>query len=250
LLRTIPAWAEQAPRKITEEGITIGVGVSNSAIVETVNKLDPAVLKRMAKIFADPIAATAEAKAEAEARAAGLASSLGFTSSAVAGFFKILGNKNALDEQIPSQLIEIATHFTNTKNEISAFGPDDARVAELAHRAKQALNEGRLAESDRLLDEAKEAELIDLGWRRADALYMQGYNGDNAALSEAIATYQMLRKKQMRAREPVAWGQLQLSLGDALAMLGRRESGTAHLEEAVAAYRLAYWGSSLSVFSS
>ena len=38
---------------------------------------------------------------------------------------------------------------------------------------------------------------------------------------------------------PLDWAMTQMNLGDALAWLAERESGTAHLEEAVAAYRAA-----------
>jgi Tetratricopeptide repeat len=38
---------------------------------------------------------------------------------------------------------------------------------------------------------------------------------------------------------PLDWAMTQNNFGNALARLGERESGTAHLEEAAAAYRLA-----------
>ena len=40
-----------------------------------------------------------------------------------------------------------------------------------------------------------------------------------------------------RARVPLEWAMTQMNLGNALQTLGERESGTARLEEAVAAYR-------------
>jgi tetratricopeptide (TPR) repeat protein len=40
-----------------------------------------------------------------------------------------------------------------------------------------------------------------------------------------------------REREPLDWAATQMNLGNALARLGERESGTARLEEAVAAFR-------------
>ena len=42
-----------------------------------------------------------------------------------------------------------------------------------------------------------------------------------------------------RQRDPLGWAGTEDSLGDALRALGERESGTARLEEAVAAYRAA-----------
>ncbi len=41
----------------------------------------------------------------------------------------------------------------------------------------------------------------------------------------------------MRDRVPLAWAMTQNNLGNALRALGERESGTARLNEAVAAYR-------------
>jgi hypothetical protein len=128
------------------EGVAVGGSVSNSTITNTVNKQDPAVLVAMTKTFADEMAATTEARAKSEAKAAELATKLGFTSSAVAEFFKILGEQNVPEEKIPVRLIEVATHFAQTRDELSALEPDDSHAAELARSAKQALDAGRLAE--------------------------------------------------------------------------------------------------------
>src|SRR5215831_8707725 len=46
-----------------------------------------------------------------------------------------------------------------------------------------------------------------------------------------------LDDEQTRERAPFDWARTQTNLGNALAMLGERESGTTKLEEAVAAYR-------------
>jgi tetratricopeptide (TPR) repeat protein len=62
-----------------------------------------------------------------------------------------------------------------------------------------------------------------------------------ARLEEAVAAYrealQEYTREQTRAGVPLAWAETQDSLGNALRALGERESGTARLEEAVAAYR-------------
>jgi hypothetical protein len=44
-------------------------------------------------------------------------------------------------------------------------------------------------------------------------------------------------QENTRAREPLEWAKTQINLGVALETLGERESGTARLEEAAAAYR-------------
>jgi tetratricopeptide (TPR) repeat protein len=144
------------------EGIGIGGSVSNSTIKNTIIKQDPAVLAAMAKTFADQMAATTEAKAQAEAKAAELATKLGFTSAAVVEFFKILGEQDVPEEKIPVRLIEVANHFTQTRDELAALEPDDPHAAELARAAEKALDSGRLTEADELLDQAKEGELAAL----------------------------------------------------------------------------------------
>jgi tetratricopeptide (TPR) repeat protein len=160
----LPPWSAEAAsdsRTVTE-GISIEGSVSNSTINNTVNQQDPAVLAAMAKTFADQMTATTEAKAQAEAKAAELATKFGFTAAAVGEFFKILVEQNVPEEKIPARLIEIATHFAQTRDELATLEPDDPHGAELARSAKQALDGGRLTEADALLDQAKEGELAAL----------------------------------------------------------------------------------------
>ena len=52
-----------------------------------------------------------------------------------------------------------------------------------------------------------------------------------------MAAYREALKEQTRERVPLDWAMTQNNLGNALWTLGERESGTARLEEAVAAYR-------------
>jgi tetratricopeptide (TPR) repeat protein len=79
---------------------------------------------------------------------------------------------------------------------------------------------------------------------RTDEYYEQGdTQGDNAALLVAIAICRELLKERTPERTPLDWAMTQNNLGNALAALGERESGTARLQEAVAAYDAA-----LSVF--
>jgi hypothetical protein len=164
LAAVVPLWTIDAAgdSPTATEGIAIGGSVNDSTIKNTVIKQDPAVLAVMAKTFADQIAATTEARAKAEAKAAELATQLGFTKAAVTEFFKIAGEKNIPEEKIPARLVEIGSHFAQTRDELAALAPDDAHAAELARSAKSALDGGRPAEADNLLDQAKEAELAAL----------------------------------------------------------------------------------------
>jgi tetratricopeptide (TPR) repeat protein len=60
--------------------------------------------------------------------------------------------------------------------------------------------------------------------------------GDNSVLGNAIAAYRAALEERTRERVPLDWATTQNNLGTALATLGGRESGTARLEEAVAAF--------------
>ena len=63
------------------------------------------------------------------------------------------------NEKAPARLIEIATHFAQTRDALAALEPDDPHAAELTRQASGALEKGQLAEADALLDRAKETEL-------------------------------------------------------------------------------------------
>src|SRR5262249_35107821 len=147
---------------VTESIVIEGSVSGGSTINNTINKQDPVVLAAMAKTFADQMAATTEAKAQADAKAAELAAKLGFTSAPVVEFFKILGEQDVPEEKVPARLIEVATHFAHTRDELAALEPDDQHAGELARSAKQALDRGRLTEADVLLEQAKEGELAAL----------------------------------------------------------------------------------------
>ena len=134
----LPPWSVKAAGdSTTTKSIVIGGSVSNSAIYNTVNKQDPALLAAMAKTFADQMATTTEAQSQAEAKAAELATKLGFTSAAVVEFFKILGEQNVPEEKIPARLIEVATHFTQTRDAVAVLEPDDPHASELARAANR-----------------------------------------------------------------------------------------------------------------
>ena len=60
--------------------------------------------------------------------------------------------------------------------------------------------------------------------------------GDNQALRDAIAAYHTALDLAPRERVPLDWAMTQNNLGNALRTLGERESGTARLDEAVAAW--------------
>jgi tetratricopeptide (TPR) repeat protein len=73
--------------------------------------------------------------------------------------------------------------------------------------------------------------------KEASALFQQGGEfGDNGALLSAIERYKRLLDLAPRERVPLDWARTQNELGIALGALGERESGTAKLIEAVAAF--------------
>ena len=123
------------------QGIGIGGSVSNSTINNTVNQENPATLAMLTKALSDKDVSE-EHRREAEAKTAELATKLGFTKAAVTEFFKILGETDVSEEKIPARLVEIASHFAQTRDELAALAPDDAHAANLAGSAKSALDAG------------------------------------------------------------------------------------------------------------
>jgi tetratricopeptide (TPR) repeat protein len=293
------------PTVTAPSGVAVGGNIENSPISiinKTVNQENPATLALLAKALSDKDASE-ERRHQAEAKTAELAQKLGFTTSAVAEFFHILGEKSVPEEKIPVRLTEIATHFAQTRDELAALDSDDPHTAELARAAKTALDAGRLSEADNALDQAKEAELAAMRQARelrakaqaaedrhalnaakllagrgnialtqlryADAAqqfkdaadlvppghpsktagYLQGEayslyreadeRGDNAALKQSIETWGLVLKHRKREQAPLDWAMTKNDLGNALELLGERESGPWHLEEAIAAYRAA-----------
>ena len=74
--------------------------------------------------------------------------------------------------------------------------------------------------------------------QEASALFQQGAEfGDNGALLSSIERYKRLVDLAPRERVPLEWARIQDGLGIALTIFGRRESGTAILEEAVVTFR-------------
>ena len=85
---------------------------------------------------------------------------------------------------------------------------------------------------------AHEDKRIDYLQKEANALYQQGDEfGDNGALLSAIERRKRLVELTPREREPLDWANAQNNLGLALQTFGERETGTAKLEEAAAAFR-------------
>jgi tetratricopeptide (TPR) repeat protein len=159
----LPLWSVRAAStsSTVTESINIEGSVRDSTINNTVNHENPATLALLAKALSDKDASE-EHRRQAEAKAAELAAKLGFTSAAVVEFFKILGEQSVPEEKIPARLIEVATHFAQTRDALVALEPYDPHAAALASSAKEALDSGRLIEADALLDQAKEGELAAL----------------------------------------------------------------------------------------
>lgn len=57
------------------------------------------------------------------------------------------------------------------------------------------------------------------------------------AIDKSVTAYREASKEYIRDRIPLNWVMTLNNLGDALRIFGERESGTARLEEAIAAYR-------------
>jgi hypothetical protein len=285
-------------------GIAAGGDVKNNTINQTIIQQDPAALAAVVKVLADQNAATTEARITAEREAAALAEKLKFTTEAVIGFLRTLGEHSVPPENITAKLIEIANQAIATRQRLALLEPDDPATKALVDQAKVELDKGHPDAASGLLQRAEEAELAaaaqaralaqqasaaadarqlhaaqtretrgdvaltqlryaeaaglfgsavsllparssgDRGRllsRQADALYRQGSEfGDNTALIDSITIWQEISEQDFsRSKVPLDWAMAQNNLGNALATLGGRESGTARLEAAVAAYRAA-----------
>jgi tetratricopeptide (TPR) repeat protein len=118
----------------------------------------------------------------------------------------------------------------------------ESAVAETqARRAEIALSRLRYREAADLFAQAATLVPTDDPKQRlkfqnleADALFQQGNElGDNDALAKAIERYRALLRLQSPDREPLQWASTQNRLGNALRVLGERESGTDKLEQAI-----------------
>jgi tetratricopeptide (TPR) repeat protein len=121
------------------------------------------------------------------------------------------------------------------------------RASTAGQRGQLAMAQLRYRDAARYFADAADhvpAERADirLGYldEEAFALYSQGdERGDNKALTAAVERYRVILAVRRRDSVPLEWAATETSLGAALERLGERESGTARLEEAVAAYRAA-----------
>jgi len=139
-----------------------------------------------------------------------------------------------------AQVLDAALAQTGAEDQERARG----RAALLAERGWIARLQLRYREAAEFYEQAAKAVAFDAltAWEyvleAAGAYYAQGDEfGDNGALIEAIALYRSALKGASRVRVPLQWAMVQNNLGNALGMLGDRESGTTRLEEAVKAFR-------------
>ena len=151
-----------------------------------------------------------------------------------------------------AKLAEART-VVQAKRQAGAKAPADLQREEAGLVREQARVETarlRFAEAARLYEQA--AQLLPAedrdergsDWLRAGLSWKdQGRTfDDNPALLKAIAALRSALEERTRERVPLDWATTQNNLGTALPTLGQRESGTARLEEAVAAYRAALRG--------
>ena len=72
--------------------------------------------------------------------------------------FDVLGEKDIQPERLAAKLVEVANQYKALKESASALPGDDAKTAALKAEAQRAIEDGRLAEADRLLAEAQREE--------------------------------------------------------------------------------------------
>jgi tetratricopeptide (TPR) repeat protein len=154
------------------------------------------------------------------------------------------GRLDEADARLASLRQQMASWRAEHQAMLQQVTRDEATV--LAERAQIARTRLRYRDAAALLAEAADLSAFDpaTSWRHClnhgDVLQDLGHEfGDNAALNDAIATYEKALTLAPRDTRPDDWATTQNNLGNALMALGERESGTATLERAVAAYELA-----------
>ncbi len=105
-----------------------------------------------------------------------------------------------------------------------------ANLPEAAHHYEEAANIIGTSDAD---------QAYTYLFNAADALYDHGlYKGVNDALVQSINLWEKALTFTPRSTNPSKWAATQNNLGNALANLGGRESGTQDLEDAITAYHL------------
>src|SRR5215510_13394395 len=147
-------------------------------------------------------------------------------------------------ERADTLLAEAATEQTRARDRLAVNA-----AATYAQRGDIALTRLRYGEAAKHFadaaalfrpDSAHAEKMIEYLEREADALYRQGNElGDNSALVRAIDREKALLTLRQRDGAPLAWAASQNNLGLVLWTLGDRESSTARLAEAAAAFRAA-----------
>jgi tetratricopeptide (TPR) repeat protein len=148
-------------------GIAAGGDIKNNTINQTIIQQDPAALAVVVKVLTDQNVATTEARITAEREAAALAEKLKFTTEAVIGFLRTLGEQNVPSDKITVKLIEIANQAIATRQRLAALEPDDPATKALVDQATVELDRGHPDAASGLLQRAEDAELVAAGQARA-----------------------------------------------------------------------------------
>ena len=146
-----------AQTRIEAPGGVAARSITNSPIkIEGLSRVDEL---HMVEVFSQQIAVSSEARSKAEARASELATQLGFTQTAVIGFFRILGEQDVPPEQISLKLGEIAARHRALLERWSVLDTADPATAALGAQAKTAIDVGHYDEADGLLTRARDQEI-------------------------------------------------------------------------------------------
>jgi tetratricopeptide (TPR) repeat protein len=256
----ISSWDGRSAQAVNDinatESIAIVGNISNSTINNTISKQDPAILASMAKVFANEIGGTAQAKARAEMHAEELARQLNTTTSAVISFFRLLGQQDVTPEQLPQKLAEIATQYKQTFERLAALEPQDPATKAIVEQATSALRESKFDEANQLLAQAEETEL--LAAKQASRLAEDARSAANERLLRAAAdrgtrgNIALIRLHYADAVElfssaadlvppgnPRYIGSYRQAQAEALASLGQSRGDLATLKQALATLQLA-----------
>lgn len=148
-------------------------------------------------------------------------------------------------EKAVARVVELESAVSQSEADVKARRLEFADVYAKSARARE-LSFDYLAASEDWEKAYQQAEhwsgkdAFEYRMSQAFALRRHGdLNGDIRLLAGAIELYRKILNAIPRTSRPSDWAKAQSNLGNALQILGAREKGTAHLEQAVQAYEAA-----------
>ena len=96
-------------------------------------------------------------------------------------FLSILAKQEVKPEQVPATMAEITRNYQRQQDNYATLAPQDPGAADFVRQAKQATDDGRFDEADRLLELAVDREAAAVAEHQTKVAELVAARGDNAA---------------------------------------------------------------------